>query len=117
MALLFISCGTLLFILQVSHSLIHHVTLLLVGHTALLLTLGVKHCPALGLSELIALLLVPNVLPCVISLRALNLVNCEAFFIHGEADFGYKQSFFGLSTLIVWPCWSIWSWVLWLHLL
>ena len=62
MALLLISCGTLLLILQISHTLIDHITLLLIGYTALLLTLSVKHCPALGLCELIALLLISNIL-------------------------------------------------------
>ena len=62
MALLLISCGTLLLILQISHTLIDHVTLLLIGYTALLLTLSVKHCPALGLCELIALLLISDIL-------------------------------------------------------
>ena len=62
LAMLLICCRALLLILQVSDRLVHHVALLLVGDSALLLTLGVKDCPALCLSELIALLLVSNIL-------------------------------------------------------
>ena len=61
-ALLFIGCSTFLFILIVYNRLVDHVALLLEGGGAPLLTAGVKHCPALCLSELIALLMIPNIL-------------------------------------------------------
>ena len=79
MTLLLVLSGALLFILQVCHCLIHHVTVLPVDHRALLLTLQtqcenilillteiiylcIKHCSTLGLSKLIAVLLVANIL-------------------------------------------------------
>ena len=62
MTLLFILSGTLLLILQISDSLIDHVAMFPVDHSAFLLALRVKHGPTLGLRELIAVLLVSNVL-------------------------------------------------------
>ena len=62
MTLLFVLSGTLLLILQISHRLIDHVTVFPVDNGAFLLAFGIKHGPALGLRELVAVLLVANIL-------------------------------------------------------
>ena len=61
-ALLFIACLALLLILVVNQCLVDDVALLLVNSPAPLLAAGVKHSAASGLGELVAMLLVTNVL-------------------------------------------------------
>ena len=50
------------FILEVAHALVDHVALLPVDQVASLLALRVEHRPALGLGELVTVLLVSDIL-------------------------------------------------------
>jgi len=116
MAFLFVAGRTLLFVLPVDDRLIHHFALLLVDGPASFLAGSVKHRPTSGHRELVAVLLVSNALPSVVSIGTLDLVDGVALLVKGPLRLGHIKCLTSFLALEVGGLIPKGTWFLWLNL-